>query len=60
MSPVSLSAHNLILYSPAFYPADINLPGNFVGVAIWSAVEPIVGILGAVSIIVDTSLAQSD
>ena len=36
-------------YSSVFYSADTACLGNFVGVAIWSAVEPIVGIFGAVS-----------
>ena len=36
-------------HSYPFYPADTTCLGNFVGVAIWSAVEPIVGIFGAVS-----------
>lgn len=43
------SPYPAIFLPPPFFSADAIFLGNFVGVSIWSAVEPIVGILGAVS-----------
>ena len=50
MSHVSLHVPDLSSYNFPFYPAKNTSQGDFVGVAIWSAVEPIAGIFGAVSL----------
>lgn len=57
-SLVSLRAHDLFSYEPPFHPANTASPGDLVGVSIWSAVEPIIGILGAVSTTIEPVFQQ--
>ena len=51
---------NLLFHTYHLYPADVRYLGDFVGVSIWSAVEPVAGIFGAVSTTVKPSFCVND